>query len=138
VERARVKRSSIDNEKGSQALGASRRRMSGSFLHLKAEHSQLTLDFILIYIPSYELVFVQLFISTNIESANDFRSTRLRLIISFPIGFAQQVILKISIFVFVKKKRTIGELSKRYHSGNHSSQFFPIDLSVIRSIASER
>jgi hypothetical protein len=39
VERERVKQTkSIGNENGSQTLAASKRRMTGSFLHLKEEH----------------------------------------------------------------------------------------------------
>jgi hypothetical protein len=46
------------------------------------------------YIPSDKFLFVQFFITTNIEFSNDFNGTFLWISITFTIGFTDKIILK--------------------------------------------
>jgi hypothetical protein len=82
------------------------------------------------YIPSDKFLFVQFFITTNIEFSNDFNCTFLWISITFTIGFTDKIILKRRIHWLNK----IQIRKSCYHSCDQISQFFLINLSITGNI----
>ena len=115
-----------------QALGASRRRMTGSVLHLVERENRsgcIRFD----DLPSDEFVLVQLSIAADVQFPDDFSSASFRIAIASTVGLTHQIVLPRK-----RENSVIESVTRRaYHRRDQLSQFLLIDLSVIGDVVPE-